>query len=310
LASAPVAGRPNVKACTAAALVVGLAAERKVIAASVGSKFGKSARATTLSTFENGELQRRALAATGIAVEAGKVALAAFRERGTDGALSFKGPQDYLTASDGQVEELIRGKLDQAFPGDAFFGEEGGGNLGSHVWVVDPIDGTANFARGIPHFCVAVAFVLDGVTEIGAIYNPCLDELYFAQRGRGAFYNGKRVCVSVVGDIRNATIEIGWSSRKAAGPYLELVGRVLAAGANVRRAGSGALALAYVAAGRTDGYCEIHMNAWDAIAGLLMITEAGGYANDFLAGDGLRSGNMVLGCNAALRPALARAFGG
>ena len=253
---------------------------------------------------DTSDLHSRALAAAGIAVEAGKVALAAFHGRRRDAVLSFKGPQDYITESDAAVEELIRGKLARAFPDDTFFGEETGGTPGDNAWVVDPIDGTANFARGIPHFCVAIAFVRNGTTEIGAIYNPCLDELYVARRGHGATLNGQAMSVSPIADIRQATIEIGWSSRKPAEPYLALVARVLAAGANVRRAGSGALALAYVAAGRTDGYCEIHMNAWDAIAGLLMISEAGGYANDFLAGDGLANGNLVLGCTAGLEAVL------
>jgi myo-inositol-1(or 4)-monophosphatase len=255
-------------------------------------------------------LSTRALAAAGIAVEAGKVALTAFRERRADAALSFKGPQDYITESDEAVERLIRAKLAEAFPGDAFFGEEGGGDPGDRAWVVDPIDGTANFARGIPHFCVAIAFVVGGVTEIGVIYNPCFDELHIARRGHGAFLNGRKMSVSRIGKLNEATIEVGWSSRRPAEPYLALVGRILSEGANVRRAGSGALGLAYVAAGRTDGYCEIHMNAWDAIAGLLMIAEAGGHSNDFLAGDGLRRGNLVLGCTSALAPPLRAALGG
>ena len=177
------------------------------------------------------------------------------------------------------------------------------------VWVVDPIDGTANFARGIPHFCVAIAFVRGGRTEIGVTYSPMTNELFAGRRGDGATLDGVPMSCQLHSGPRAATIEIGWSSRVAVDPYVELVRKVKHAGANVRRGGSGALALAYVAAGRIDGYCELHMNAWDALAGLLLIEEAGGFANDFLAGDGLMSGNAVLGSNPSLKADLARYMG-
>lgn len=209
------------------------------------------------------DLAQRFLVAAAIAREAGAIARFRFvaRKAAEPAALEFKGPQDYLTETDTEVEALIRARLSETFPNDTFLGEEGGGETGSDAWIVDPIDGTANFARGIPHFCIALAFVRAGRTEIGVIYNPMTNELFSARRGGGASLDGRPMQASRIADMGRATIEIGWSSRVAVDPYVELVRKVKRAGANVRRAGSGALALAYVADGRTDGYCELHMNA-------------------------------------------------
>src|SRR5690606_22396231 len=121
-----------------------------------------------------------------LAVGAGRLALAGFRDPGT-AARSMKGRQDFLTETDGAVESFIRTRIAEAFPEDGFLGEESGGTVAPDLWVVDPIDGTANFARGIPHFCISIAFVRDGFIEIGAICNPCTGELHIARRGRGAF---------------------------------------------------------------------------------------------------------------------------
>ncbi len=143
-----------------------------------------------------------------------------------------------------------------------------------------------------------------GDMRIGIIYDPMLDELFAAERGHGATLNGEPIRVSGLTDIQSSTVEAGWSTRLPLSRYVDMVGRLLEAGSGMRRGGSGALALAYVAAGRIDGYCELHMNSWDALAGLLLIQEAGGWTNDFLAGDGLRSGNAVLGCTPGLREGL------
>ena len=137
------------------------------------------------------DLNDRLTAACAVAREAGAVALEAFRQAPQSRARAFKGPQDYVLESDAEVERVIRERLTAAFPKDSFFGEEAGGEFGSDVWVVDPIDGTANFARGIPHFCISIAFVRDGRTEIGVIYQPVTDELYRTRRGNGATLNGR-----------------------------------------------------------------------------------------------------------------------
>jgi myo-inositol-1(or 4)-monophosphatase len=247
--------------------------------------------------------------ACAVAREAGALARRRFNGRPGATGINLKGHQDYLSAVDAEVEGLVRGRLLESFPDDSFFGEEGGGSFDNNVWVVDPIDGTANFVRGISQFCISIAYVRDGQTQIGIIYDPMHDELFAAERGRGATLNGEPLRVSGLGDMQSATIEAGWSTRLPLSQYVDLVGRILADGAGVRRGGSGALALAYVAAGRIDGYCELHMNSWDALAGLLLVQEAGGWTNDFLANDGLTRGNPILGCTPAIKDILRRAMG-
>jgi myo-inositol-1(or 4)-monophosphatase len=251
-------------------------------------------------TMATEDIEKRLAAACAVAREAGVIARRHYRARPRTELPDFKGHQDFLTATDAEVEEHIRTRLAALCPGDAFFGEEGGGAFGDAVFVVDPIDGTANFARGIPHFAISIAFVLGGRIELGVVYDVMQDELYAAARGRGATLDGMPIRVSGLKEMRHATVEAGWSSRLPPGPYTDLVGRLKAAGANVRRAGSGTLGLAYVADGRIDAYCELHINSWDALAGLLLVTEAGGAANDFLAGDGLANGNPVLACTPGL----------
>jgi myo-inositol-1(or 4)-monophosphatase len=244
-------------------------------------------------------IEERYVAACAIAREAGALARSLFQAR-VAGAFDWKGHQDYLTEADGEVERLVLTRIAEAFPDDTVIGEEGGGRASPQVWVVDPIDGTANFARGIHHFCVSLAFVRDGRTEVGAICSPIVDELYAARRGGGATLNAAPLKVSAIADFRQSMIELGWSTRRPLADYVAMIGRVTAAGAGFRRGGSGALGIAYVAAGRIEGYAELHMNAWDALAGLLMVEEAGGRINDFLGGDGLTNGNPVLAATPAL----------
>ena len=258
------------------------------------------------------DLEHRLLAASAIAREAGALARRRFRDRPSALAIAFKGPQDYVLASDAEVEALIRLRLYEAFPEDAFFGEEEGGALGRSgqgAWVVDPIDGTANFARGIPHYCVSLGFVRAGEALIGVIYDPAHNQLYAAARGRGATLDGEIIRVSGLGDIAQATIDAGWSTRVPLEAYVGVVARLKQAGAAVRRGGSGALALAYVAAGRMEAYVELHMNAWDALAGLVLVREAGGWVNDYLTGEGLTKGNAILACTPELAEVLGELTG-
>jgi myo-inositol-1(or 4)-monophosphatase len=217
-------------------------------------------------------------------------------------AYSLKGRQDYLTVTDGAVEQYVRAEIERRFPGDAVLGEEAGGETGgaARLWIVDPVDGTANFARAIPHFCISLGLMVNGELEAGAIYEPMHDELFIAQRGHGAWCNGIRLQVSELAELPASTVEIGWSSRLSPDPYLVLVSRCMHAGCSVRRAGSGALGLAYVAAGRCEAYAEAHINSWDVAAGLLLVREAGGRVNDFWADNGLAQGSPVLATNARL----------
>lgn len=226
-----------------------------------------------------------------VIVRAGELVMEGF---GQARAIEMKGRQDYLTEFDGRCETFLRQTVAAAYPEDGFFGEEGGGSDAASLWVVDPIDGTANFARNIPHFCIAIAYVENGRAEFGVIYNPVLRELHFARRGHGATLNGKPIRVSGVSNPQAATVELGWSARIANADYLESMSGLLDFGFNVRRAGSGALGLAYVADGRNEAYAERHMNSWDCIAGLLMVEEAGGRVCGFEGSERILNGGPVL----------------
>ena len=253
------------------------------------------------------DLDARERALVAVAREAGELAKRLFSN---PREVKLKGKQDYITAADGEVERLIIARLKERFPRDAFLGEEGGADGKSDsVWVIDPIDGTANFAHRIPHFCVSLALVVQNEVVLGAISAPTYDELFRARAGRGAFLNERKMKVAELADMRQAIIELGWSARRTVRAYTSLVERVLDAGAIFMRAGSGALGLAYVAAGRTHGYCELHINSWDTLAGLLLVREAGGWTNDFLAGEGLERGNAVLACTPGLKDALVAVTG-
>jgi myo-inositol-1(or 4)-monophosphatase len=244
-------------------------------------------------TLEQADLDRREQILRAVTIEAGELALDWFNRRDTL-QVALKGPQDYASEADAAVEQLLARRLAEAVPEDQFLGEEGGGEVGERIWVVDPIDGTANFVRGMSRFCVSVAFVAGGEIQLGAIFSPVTDELFLARRGHGATLNGKPIRAARTDRLERASIEVGWSSRLPYAAYLEVVRRMLEAGVDFRRFGSGALGLANVADGRADAYFEQHINSWDCLAGILLVEEAGGRVNDFLAGDGLRRGNPVL----------------
>jgi myo-inositol-1(or 4)-monophosphatase len=210
-------------------------------------------------------------------------------------AVDAKSAIDFCTEADREVEKLIRAEVAKRF-GDSFIGEEFGGEAGDAVWVVDPIDGTASYIHGTPRWCVSMGFVLDGVIEIGAIYAPVPDELFVARRRNGATLNGYPIRISGLKHGAAPVVETGWSERRPLETYFEVLRQLTAARYEFRRIGSGALGLADVACGRSDGYLELHINAWDALAGLLLVTEAGGCVNDFLADGGLHKGNLVLAC--------------
>lgn len=247
-------------------------------------------------------MAQRAHAALSIAVEAGHLAMTFFGNREALGT-KMKGFQDWLTEADGAVEKLIRKRVSEAFPDDAFVGEEDGVSGDSEVrWIVDPIDGTANFAHGSPIWCVSVGVVVGRMPEIGAIVAPAQDQVYFARRGQGATLNGKPIRVAETSDPRLSAVEFGWSNRRPAEAYVGMVTRALAAGISPMRGGSGALGLARVGAGHTDGYAELHINAWDVAAALVIVKEAGAHVSDFFAGEALTKGNSILCCT----PGIAR----
>ena len=240
-----------------------------------------------------------------LARDAGRLAHSAFGQSAT----SMKGRHDVVTAMDREVERFIRRAIAERYPNDAIIGEEEGGGGGERLWLIDPIDGTANYARGIPHYCVSIGYLERGVPTVAALHDPSHDWLYSAARGEGAWRDGQRLSVSHCADLGAATVECGWSTRRSAADYLALLSRVMGAGCAIRRVGSGALGLADVAAGRSEAYCELHINAWDCAAGILLVTEAGGHTNDFFAGDGLAAGNPVIATNDALCAKLADVIG-
>jgi myo-inositol-1(or 4)-monophosphatase len=241
-----------------------------------------------------------------LARKAGRLAHSKFGQSAT----SMKGRHDVVTTMDREVERFIRSAIAARYPDDAVIGEEEGGDgHGAGVWLIDPIDGTANYARGIPHYCVSIGYLERRVPTVGVIYDPSHDSLYSGARGEGANCNGVRLAVSPQPDLDAATVECGWSTRRSAADYVALVARVMEAGCAVRRVGSGALGLADVAAGRSEAYCELHINAWDCAAGLLLVREAGGHTNDFFAGAGLAAGNPIIATNDALCAKLATLIG-
>nr|WP_244480670.1 inositol monophosphatase family protein [Mesorhizobium sp. Root157] len=254
------------------------------------------------------DLDRRESFCRQIVRSAGEIALKGFVSIGASG-YRMKGPQDFLTETDAAVERYIKAAVAEAFPQDGFLGEETGGVAAHDIWVVDPIDGTANFARGIPHYCISVAFVSGEAIEIGAIYNPSLDELHFARRGRGATRNGVPIHVAPTCEFDRACVEFGWSNRQSNDSYVAALTSILGHGANVRRGASGALGLAYVADGRSDAYAELHMHPWDCMAGLLMVQEAGGIVGPYLSQDGLRHGGPVIAAAPGIAAGMAEATG-
>ena len=266
---------------------------------------------TILSTSQMDEtmagLDSREALCREIALSAGALALEGFNDRSA--GMSMKGPQDFLTETDAAVERHIRSAIAAAFPEDGFLGEETGGALTSRIWVVDPIDGTANFARNIPHFCISIAFVADGEIELGAIYNPGFDELYTVRKGRGTVKNGQPIQVAATSDFAAACVEFGWSNRLPNSAYIAVLSKILERGANVRRGASGALGLAYVADGRSDAYAELHMNSWDCLAGLLLVREAGGTVCSFLRDGGLGDGGPVLAAARGIAAGMSEATG-
>jgi myo-inositol-1(or 4)-monophosphatase len=246
------------------------------------------------------ELAARFAAAVALAREAGALAIALRGGPAAAFAVESKSVLDFATEADRAVERLVIERLGARF-GDGVLGEEYGAQQDSvdRLWVVDPVDGTFNFMHGLPVWCVSLAFFLKGEIEIGIIYNPDSNEMFTARRGRGAFLNGEKITVSA-GRHAAPLIEIGCSNRRPLTQYLDLVARTVAAGCEFRRLGSGALGLAAVAAGRTDGYLEVHINSWDVLAGMLLVREAGGWTNDFLAGGGLSNGNLIIACTPEL----------
>src|SRR5271169_2636010 len=191
------------------------------------------------------DIASRAEFARQIAREAGALAWRYFR-RGTDLAVQTKGRQDFVTVADHAVEALLRARLKHAFATDAILGEEGGGELGRNLWVIDPIDGTLNFVHGVRYWCISIGFIANGERRIGVVFDPTQDELFWATRGRGAWSDDTRIHVAPRDRLDHALVCAGYVPRHALDDHLALKRRLHEAGAAVTDIGAGALMLAHV----------------------------------------------------------------
>lgn len=231
---------------------------------------------------------RLALAKT-IIQQAGALALRYFERYGTLDVQSKSTAQDLFSEADTHVESLIREAIAERFPADGLVGEEYGAvaGKGDYEWVIDPIDGTSCFLYGLPTWCVVIAVLERGIPVLGLTYDACRDQLYWTSLGKGAFRNDTRIGVNRQARICDGLTAIGGSDASYSARVGGIVERLLAAGGSYMRNGSTALTLAHVAAGHYVGYFQPLLNSWDCLAGLLLVSEAGGVTNDFLATSGL-----------------------
>ena len=211
-----------------------------------------------------------------------------------------KARNDYVTQVDQAAEQAILESIRKRYPDHAFLAEESGRTGDSEfVWIVDPLDGTTNFLHGFPTFSVSIALRRKDTLEVGVVYDPCRQELFTALRGRGAQLDGKRIRVGERTELEGALIGTGFpfrSNRRWIKTYLQMLGSVMETTAGVRRPGSAALDLSYVAAGRLDGFFEFGLEIWDTAAGTLMIQEAGGLVTNLTGkGSHLESGDVLAG---------------
>ena len=255
--------------------------------------------------------------ASSIAREAG-ARLREFFAHGVE--TEYKGDVDIVTVADRTAEKLIREKLAEAFPDHGVYGEEGTRDRmeGEYRWYVDPLDGTTNFAHGFPQFCVSLGLEQrpadlqpgqDGTLVAGVIYDPMRDELYTAERGHGAWLNGKPMHVSRTPDLAESLVATGFPSRKRhASPNIHFYHEFTLRSHGVRRAGSAALDLAYVASGRLEAFWEFNLNPWDTAAGILLVEEAGGRVTDFAGEQFQLNSNEVLASNGLIHDELVDLF--
>jgi len=241
------------------------------------------------------DLGARLATAERVVDDAAALALSLFQDRASL-VVESKGLQDWVSEADRGVEDRIRTALAEAFPDDGILGEEREAVAGTsgYTWVIDPIDGTSLFVSGSPGWCVVLACVHAGQTVLGVIVDPIACDRFTARRGQGVQLNGTPIRVADVADLTQGTVSVGHSTRGPIEPTLSVLRALLEAGGMYQRTGSGALCLSMVAAGRLIGYLEFHMNAWDCLAALLFIEEAGGRVEPFDMDNMLRQGGRVI----------------
>lgn len=229
--------------------------------------------------------------------------------------VSLKGPANFVTAADRRAEEILYQELTKARPGYGFLGEEGGRREGAdktHTWIVDPLDGTSNFLHGIPHFAVSIALEREGTIVAGLTYNPANDDLFTAERGKGAFLNDQRLRVAARQRLVDAVVACGLPHHGKGdlalfrSEFAAIQDKV----AGLRRFGAATLDLAWVAAGRLDGYWERNISSWDMAAGLLLVREAGGYVSDTDGGEAMLAKGHILAGNETIHRELLRLLRG
>lgn len=223
--------------------------------------------------------------------------------------VSVKGPGDFVSAADMKAEEIIVESLQKSRPDWGFLLEEGGEIKGSdplHRWIVDPLDGTTNFLHSLPFFAVSIGLERQGQMVAGVIYNPITEELFTAEKGSGAFMNDRRMRVAARRKLADAALCTGipHMGSKALGRYLEEAKAASASASAVRGFGSAAMSLAYVAAGRLDGYWEHTLKPWDMAAGIVLIREAGGFMCDISGGDRMMETGGIITGNETIRDSI------
>jgi myo-inositol-1(or 4)-monophosphatase len=220
--------------------------------------------------------------------------------------VSVKGPANFVSAADHRAEEIVFRELSKARPGYGFVMEEGGvieGADKTHRWIIDPLDGTTNFLHGIPLFSISIALERDGQLVAGLIYNPVSDELFAAEKGKGAFLNDRRLRVAARQTLAEAVVATGSPHRGRIGRPGEataITGEV----AGIRQTGSASVDLAWTAAGRFDGFWEFDLQPWDMAAGIVLLREAGGIVSDMDGGSQMFEMKSVLGGNTQIHKAL------
>ena len=228
--------------------------------------------------------------------------------------VSLKGPSDYVSQADRKAEEIVYTELSRVRPGYAFLMEERGvveGTDDQHRWIVDPLDGTTNFLHGLPFFAVSIGLERQGQLVAGVIYNPAMDELFTAERGGGAFFNDRRMRVSARTKLTDSVVGTGIPhlGRGHHGQALIDMKNIMGEVAGIRRFGAASLDLAYLAAGRIDGFWEDYLSPWDMAAGILMIREAGGFATDRDGGQDIFASGSIVAGNEAIHKALLKQLG-
>ena len=239
---------------------------------------------------------------TEIALKAGDILRTGF---GKQHQVEFKGAIDLVTEIDNQSEEYILGEVNKRFPGHQIFSEESGEQAGSseNVWYIDPLDGTLNYSHGLAFFAVSIAYAHQGQLSLAAVYDPMADEMFSAERGKGARLNGKAIYVSASRDLKSSLLVTGFPYDAWTNPVNNFseFQRFSMRTQGVRRLGSAALDLCYVAAGRLDGFWEIRLNAWDVAAGALTAQEAGALVTDVRGGpDFISKPQSILAANPGL----------